>query len=251
MARHKEFDVDRALWAAVRVFWRRGYTNTSIQHLVEAMGIERGSLYGTFGGKEKLFKQAVERYTLYQIERMPAGAPPDSALRTWFRNNLDDATGGKLPNGCLVINTAVESPSLSPGVQALVKRHLEQLRRFFMESVASCRKRGLVADSVDPEEKARALLAAIIGINVLSRAGASRAQLEQIATSALGFYRRGAADFFALFLNDHSRKDDLAHDFRAREPARPLLVARVARAAARVRRLRLRGTAAWAEVARA
>jgi TetR/AcrR family transcriptional regulator, transcriptional repressor for nem operon len=155
------------------------------------MGIERGSLYGTFEGKEQLFLKAAERYTAYQIERMPKGAPPDVALRSWFRNNLDDATGGRLPSGCLVINTAVESPSLSPAVRVLVHRHLDRLDRFFQKCVAGCRNSGLVSADVDPRQTAQSLLAAIIGINVMSRAGASRAQLEQIAENALAFLPPG------------------------------------------------------------
>jgi TetR/AcrR family transcriptional regulator, transcriptional repressor for nem operon len=187
LARQREFDVDAALWAAVKVFWQRGYTNTSIQGLVEAMGIERGSLYATYGDKEQLFLKAVERYTRYQMERMPRGASPDVALRTWFRHNLEDATGGKLPSGCLVINTAVESPSLSPSVRALVQRHLDALKGFFQGCVAGCRQLGLVSDTIDPQQTAQSLLAALVGMNVMSRAGAPRPQLEQIADAALGF----------------------------------------------------------------
>ena len=62
MARPKQFDRDEALERAMAVFWRRGYEGTSVRDLVEHMGINRGSLYDTFGDKRTLFLAAVDRY---------------------------------------------------------------------------------------------------------------------------------------------------------------------------------------------
>jgi TetR/AcrR family transcriptional repressor of nem operon len=59
MARHKEFERQQALEKAMETFWRYGYEGTSIQNLVESMGINRGSLYDTFGDKRSLFLAAI------------------------------------------------------------------------------------------------------------------------------------------------------------------------------------------------
>ncbi len=67
MARPREFDRDQVVDRAVEVFWRQGFEATSIQDLVEATGLNRGSLYNTFGDKAGLFEAALERYM--------AGAP--------------------------------------------------------------------------------------------------------------------------------------------------------------------------------
>ncbi len=61
MARQKEFDRDEVLHKAMEVFWTRGYEGTSIQDLVKHMGINRQSIYDTFGDKHSLFLQALDR----------------------------------------------------------------------------------------------------------------------------------------------------------------------------------------------
>jgi TetR/AcrR family transcriptional repressor of nem operon len=189
MGRPREFDVDVALWEAVKVFWKLGYSATTMQNLVDAMGIERGSLYRTFGDKESLFRRAVEHYSQHQLARLPRGAGPIEMLRAWFTNNLDDMKSRELPNGCLVINSAVETPALPKPIQKLVTTHVAGLRGFFLGCVQAGIAAGQVSEAVDPEEKAESLLAAIIGMNVMSRAGIPHAQLARIAEGALSFAR--------------------------------------------------------------
>ncbi len=62
MARPREFDRDEVLDKAIEVFWTQGYDGTSVQDLVDAMGIQRGSLYAAFGDKHQLFLEALDRY---------------------------------------------------------------------------------------------------------------------------------------------------------------------------------------------
>lgn len=189
LGRTREFDVDAALWKAVKLFWRKGYAATSISDLEQAMGVGRGSMYRTYGGKQALFAQAIARYSKYQCERIPQGDPPVRALQRWFANNIDDTASRGLPSGCLVINSAVEIPVLPRPIRDLVRRHLGQLEGFFSASVRGGQESGQVGASIDVERTAQALLSAIIGINVLSRTGASRAVLERVADDALAFIR--------------------------------------------------------------
>jgi len=61
MARPREFDLNEALQAAMLLFWERGYEATSIDDLLQQMGINRASLYGTFGQKRELFLKALRQ----------------------------------------------------------------------------------------------------------------------------------------------------------------------------------------------
>ena len=62
MARPKEFNREEVLDRAIATFWCRGYEATSVQDLLDEMGINRGSLYDTFGDKHTLFLAAIDRY---------------------------------------------------------------------------------------------------------------------------------------------------------------------------------------------
>src|SRR5437867_6950274 len=60
--RPREFDAEKALDRALKVFWRKGYEGASLPDLTRAMRINRPSLYAAFGNKEALFRKVIERY---------------------------------------------------------------------------------------------------------------------------------------------------------------------------------------------
>ena len=70
MARYKEFEVNEVLDKAIQLFWEQGYQKTSMQELVENMGIHRRSIYDTFGDKHALFIKALKRYEAIQNKKM-------------------------------------------------------------------------------------------------------------------------------------------------------------------------------------
>src|SRR6266851_1586631 len=90
MPRQKEFDREAALDGAMAAFWTKGYTATSIEDLVTRMGIQRGSLYATFGDKRSLFLSALGRYQrVVTRELLAALEAPGSglaAIRRFFRD---------------------------------------------------------------------------------------------------------------------------------------------------------------------
>src|SRR5579863_7556709 len=63
IGRPRAFDPDKALEAALQVFWRKGYEGTALSDLTAAMGINRPSIYATFGNKEALFRKVLDRYS--------------------------------------------------------------------------------------------------------------------------------------------------------------------------------------------
>src|SRR5215207_11183976 len=81
MARHKEFDPDAAATEAMETFWERGYAATSVNDLLAEMGLNRGSLYGTFGDKKQLFLAALDRYEAQRSVELHEMLDPDGSAR--------------------------------------------------------------------------------------------------------------------------------------------------------------------------
>ncbi|TNM64460.1 helix-turn-helix transcriptional regulator [Streptomyces sp. NP160] len=63
MARPRSFDEAVVVDAAARCYTELGYAATSVDDLVAATGLHRGSLYGAFGSKRGLFLAALARHT--------------------------------------------------------------------------------------------------------------------------------------------------------------------------------------------
>ena len=53
---------DRIVQAAMELFWRKGYGSTSISDILETAGVNSGSLYYFFKGKQELLVAVLESY---------------------------------------------------------------------------------------------------------------------------------------------------------------------------------------------
>src|SRR2546428_10205183 len=130
MPRPKAFDPDEALQKAMQVFWERGYEATSVEDLVQHMGLNRFSLYSTFGGKHQLFVAALERYRdtivadlVGELEQSAAGL---AAIRQFFTRLVDFFASSQGWCGCLMTHTAVE---LSPHVSRVAGQGHDHMLR--------------------------------------------------------------------------------------------------------------------------
>ena len=65
-----EFDPDAALTDAMQLFWRKGYENTSLPDLLDAMQLSKSSLYQAFGSKQALFERCMTRYGDFMIGQL-------------------------------------------------------------------------------------------------------------------------------------------------------------------------------------
>ena len=119
MVRTKQFDRHVVLDEAMEVFWERGYHATSISDLVERLGVNRQSLYDTYGGKDELFLAALERYR--EIQTVPVrrllerDGPVLEILREFFDNAVNAVLGDGC-KGCFMVNTATELAGHDPAV---------------------------------------------------------------------------------------------------------------------------------------
>ncbi|WP_425836664.1 TetR/AcrR family transcriptional regulator [Streptomyces fractus] len=186
MAGKKQFDVDVALDAAMVQFWRAGYADTSLDDLSRATGLNRSSIYSSLGDKDALYSRCLDRYAKrygdsYDRALSVASDEPLRALRAFFDVTLDRIADPDVPDGCLVAQTALAIPALSPGIATRAKDALAaQCARLRTALVAAGMTDG------DADDFAVHIAAVNQSLAVMSRAGASRKQLRAITDVTLG-----------------------------------------------------------------
>jgi TetR/AcrR family transcriptional regulator, transcriptional repressor for nem operon len=177
MARQREFDRETALDRAMAAFWSKGYGATSIEDLVAHMGIQRGSLYGTFGDKRTLFLAVLDRYQRVVarelVEALDAPGSGIEAIRQFFRLRVEGSLDRRRPPGCLVTNSAVELSGRDRGAAAMVGGSLAKIEAAFLRALA------------------RFLTSSAQGLSVMARAARDRAALEDVVDVILSVLESG------------------------------------------------------------
>jgi TetR/AcrR family transcriptional regulator, transcriptional repressor for nem operon len=193
MPRPKTFDEDAVLGQAVQLFWQQGYEGTSLADLEAHLGLGRQSLYNTFGDKQALFLKALDRYRSGAGEQAlaPLNAPGAGleAIRAFFRWSVETLTAPGARQGCFVANTILERGSQDP--DALLRCNLSRdlLERAFRRTLAQAKARGDVAATIDVEATATLLVLQNYGLNVMSKTGASAAELHAAVEALLAGLR--------------------------------------------------------------
>lgn len=186
--RPRSFDRLDVLDAAVLVFWEKGYDGASIEDLTEAMGINRPSLYATFGGKRDLFNQAIDRYAGTHGNRAFSAfrLEPDNrtAVERFFEASIECAIGDGTPKGCLINTVATEAAESDHELR-------DRLTEMFAKTDNAIAKRlranqhRQTSTTPNPEALARMAHSVTHSIMTRARAGATRAELSTIANSFL------------------------------------------------------------------
>ncbi len=190
MARPQEFDRQEVIAKAMDVFWRNGFEATSIQNLVDATKLNRGSLYNAFGDKAGLFAAVMEAYAAAEpagglVRALDDGGPARSAIETFFAALVERGSTDRERRGCLIVNTAAELVSRDPRVA----QWMETAARRQEETLTALVERGQTAGEIAPWRDAKALgrflFAAAQGLIVTGKVDPDPAVLEDIACVAL------------------------------------------------------------------
>ncbi|WP_013325012.1 TetR/AcrR family transcriptional regulator [Gloeothece verrucosa] len=189
MARHKEFNQQEALSKAMETFWRYGYEGTSIQDLVESMGINRGSLYDTFGDKRSLFLAAIAHYdeTVVQnlVSRLEDPKASKQAIIDYFYNLIERTVNDQSRRGCFLINTAVELCPHDLEAQQHIATNLQRIENAFYQALDRAMQKGEISQNKDIRALARYLTCLMQGIRVFSKVNSNRDALKDIVQTGL------------------------------------------------------------------
>ncbi|SLK03609.1 MULTISPECIES: TetR/AcrR family transcriptional regulator [unclassified Paenibacillus] len=183
MARTREFDEEKVLDAAMQLFWEKGYEATSLSDLTSRMGIQRPSIYSTFGDKRELFETSLRKYTMARAAEMRtrlAGiASVKEAFRTFFAEIVDEEYNAeRLSRGCFCINTMVELAPHDEKFEILTREHQMYLSVIFQENIERGMRSGELNPSLDAKAVAQALIVSLIGLTVFMKSRPNRSFIE-------------------------------------------------------------------------
>lgn len=189
MPRPAEFDRDDVLEKAMHVFWHRGYEATSIQDLVDATHLNRGSIYNAFDDKFGLFQAVMDHYgeqapSKILVENAKSGVPR-ATIETFFASILKRAKKDTEHRGCLMTNTAAELCARDDQISEWARNAMQRVE----DALNTLIKRGQADGTITTTQKSRALarllLACVQGINVLAKVNPNPRLLKDVATTAL------------------------------------------------------------------
>ncbi len=189
MPRPKEFDREEVLDRAIEAFWARGYEATSVQDLVDSMGINRGSIYATFGDKHRLFLEALDRYEeafhTKMLEVLRGPSSPRKGIERIFDAVIRECACDSGKKGCLLTNSAVELSGHDRETATRVQMNLSRLETAFEETLCSAKEMGEIGVQHDPKALARFLTSSLQGLRVMSKAWPDRVVLRDVAEVTL------------------------------------------------------------------
>lgn len=183
MPRIKAFDKDEVLDKAMELFWRKGYNATSYNDLVEHLGINRQSIYDTFGDKQELYNLALDRFTTTSKQQLDDELSkyesPKSKLRAFLRyivaNNLRDAA-----KGCFMVNSSIELGNSDQEVASKTCQNMQELVTFLEGIIQEGQQKGEISKKHTAHAQALYIYTLLSGLKANARLALPKQMYDEI-----------------------------------------------------------------------
>ncbi len=193
IGRPREFDTEKALEAALEVFWRKGFEGATLPELTAAMGINRPSLYAAFGNKEALFRLAIERYVSEHATHIATAVTRPTArevAQTLWQGTIELTTSPRGPRGCFLVQGALACGDEADGLRKEVAKRRAGLERVLAKRFTQAIDEGDLPTKSEPADLAKYVTTVSHGIAVQAAAGATREELRRVAEIAIEAWPR-------------------------------------------------------------
>ena len=184
----RQFDEDDVLDRIMQAFWRRGFVATSIDDLVAATGVKRGSLYVAFGDKQRMFLLAFERYSRRMEDALlqPLDQPDlRTGLTAMCRCQLDAMADRSTPPGCLIANSIAEAGGRGDAIEEAVRHRHAETEAVLRDRLIRAQRDGQITASRDPQALARFLAGSLRSASLVHGLTGDRDAAADIGTVAL------------------------------------------------------------------
>jgi TetR/AcrR family transcriptional regulator, transcriptional repressor for nem operon len=183
MARTREFDYDRAIQRATRVFWKKGYSNASLRELLKAMGIGEGSFYRAVKGKKDLFVRCLAHYndtvSRRRLAALDSGRTAREGVRAFFRLVLDELDDPTTPRICLLAGSLSADVLGDRDLKKIVVHEMTTFGDRFTRRLSDGKARGEFPAAFDPVATSQVLVGYLQGLFRIIGTVHSRAQVEK------------------------------------------------------------------------
>ncbi|MBL4707017.1 MAG: TetR/AcrR family transcriptional regulator [Flavobacteriales bacterium] len=188
MPRVKQFNQEEVVEKAVHLFWEKGFHATSMQDIVDTLGINRASIYDTFGSKRELFNLTIDRYKNQNVERVSNFLFRHSNIREGlhllFESSIDEGLDKNKPNGCFIVNTTSELGD-DPELNQKLVENKTAFEKIYFDYLKLGVEQSQVSPYKDLKEIASYLFTLQAGIKVISNLHQSREDLMKIVSTGL------------------------------------------------------------------
>ncbi|MEQ9348547.1 MAG: TetR/AcrR family transcriptional regulator [Thalassospira sp.] len=189
MSRPRAFDEESVLDNAMNIFWSKGFESTSVQDLVNETGLNRASMYASFGDKKALFLRVLDHYSLKistkrfaDLREIEDGR---KAIEKTFRDTAKTGCKEGRHKGCLIVNSGMELAPHDPETAAIAHQAFRRVEDMFVAALS----RGIAHGSISRDKNVRALArffaGSIQGVQLMSRRGADQETLEDYTETIL------------------------------------------------------------------
>ena len=185
MARPVEFDENKVLTNAMEQFWREGYEASSVQKLLDCTGINRGTLYNSFGDKDTFFKSCIDQYSKIIDQQIESSLKnlklnPWDAINAYFEEGVLNISNRHRSMGCLLVNSLCESINYDKDMKKVVRGSLSSIRKAIVARLKEAQSKGKLRKGVTVEFAADVLMNTLHGVRVNSRDGKNSKQLKEL-----------------------------------------------------------------------
>ena len=183
MARKIEFDFDKAIERATRLFWQKGYSNTSLRDLLKAMRIGEGSFYNTVKSRKNLYLQCLKHYndtvSRRRLNALLSETSVKAGVRAFFRTVLDELDDPRTPRVCLLAGSLSSDVLQARDLKQYVVCEMETFTRGFVERLKAAKQSGELPADFEEEVAAQVLVTYLQGLFRVIRVLNARAQVER------------------------------------------------------------------------
>jgi len=181
MPRVKQFNEETVLNKAMELFWKKGFHATSMQDLVDNLGINRASLYDTFGGKQALFDCVFKRYQHNSSEYLTAFFESQSSVKEGFYKLMERAVQESINDvdakGCFVVNTTTELVPGDKNIELKLIENRERIETIFYNFL----QKGVASNEIDAKKDLKSIASFIFtmysGLKVITKINSNQKKL--------------------------------------------------------------------------